>query len=399
MAEMSDRPPIDVERDLLFGALALQADYINSRQFVDACAVWTSRKNIGLPELLMERHVLTAEGMREVERLLIRKLAKHRGDPKAALGELKSDSLQRTLATVEDPYVNSWGNDHGHEYYDDGHGSWSESGRRPGLRAWFTNNQRVIKPLATVIVLLAVGAGLLMLPGDKRPGGWNLFGWPPQAKGPIRGQPTEEEIKQLRMQRAEQLRDAEARRVVQNVFRVLARKADVIEHLEKDPCMNEQVRKLALEFAERFPCKADELNNASWYIVRVAGVKPYLYELAVAMAEDACRLEPRSGFYINTLGVAQYRAGKYEQAAVTLEKSDQLNRTPKGSIPADAAFLAMTYHKLGRKEKAKEAMARLTETMEKTDWLHDAEMRGLLEESKAFFAEAEKTLKSEVAVH
>ena len=116
MAEMNDRPPVDVDRDHLFGALALQADYINSRQFVDACAVWTSRKNIGLADLLMERNVLNGESRREVERLLIRKLARHRGDARSALADLKSDSLQRTLAAVEDPYMNSWGDDDSRGY-------------------------------------------------------------------------------------------------------------------------------------------------------------------------------------------------------------------------------------------------------------------------------------------
>jgi hypothetical protein len=51
---------------------------------------------------------------------------------------------------------------------------------------------------------------------------------------------------------------------------------------------------------------------------------------------------------LNTLGVAQCRMGRYEEALATLTKSEQLNRG-RGD-QADPAFLAMALHRLGRRE-------------------------------------------------
>src|SRR5207249_3216411 len=36
--------PMDTDRNLLFGVLALQADLIDPQQFIEACLLWTSRK-------------------------------------------------------------------------------------------------------------------------------------------------------------------------------------------------------------------------------------------------------------------------------------------------------------------------------------------------------------------
>ena len=46
---------------------------------------------------------------------------------------------------------------------------------------------------------------------------------------------------------------------------------------------------------------------------------------ALRLAEAACRLEPKHGYYVNTLGVAQYRAGQYAEALATLTRSEPLN--------------------------------------------------------------------------
>jgi hypothetical protein len=54
--------------------------------------------------------------------------------------------------------------------------------------------------------------------------------------------------------------------------------------------------------------------------------------LALGAAEFACRREPHNGFYLNTFGVAQYRAGQYPQALATLQRSHALNaRTTSSS--------------------------------------------------------------------
>ncbi len=76
---------MDTDRNLLFGVVALQADLLDADQFIQACTLWTTRKEIPLADLLVELGWLTAEDKNDVERLLARKLKKHAGNIKNGL--------------------------------------------------------------------------------------------------------------------------------------------------------------------------------------------------------------------------------------------------------------------------------------------------------------------------
>jgi tetratricopeptide (TPR) repeat protein len=121
---------------------------------------------------------------------------------------------------------------------------------------------------------------------------------------------------------------------------------------------------------------AMRLNNTSWYICRDRGRTPEEYAKALKMAEQACAIEP-SGTYLNTLGVAQYRMGLYDEALKTLERCDKLN----GGIPADIAFLAMLYHHQGDEARARRELQRLREVMGSSRRHQDPESRMFLEEA------------------
>src|SRR5262245_28162428 len=101
-----------------------------------------------------------------------------------------------------------------------------------------------------------------------------------------------------------------------------------------------------------------QLNAASRAVARRTGAKPAAYGLALRQAKAACRLEPNSGAYLNTLGVAQYRSGKYPEALKTFMHADKINFVPPGGMlrggsdPRDLAFLAMTKFQLGQKDEA-----------------------------------------------
>jgi PAS domain S-box-containing protein len=92
---------MDTDRNLLFGVLALQADLIDHQQFIEACLLWTSRKDVLLAELLVERGWLLPDDKAHVDYLLGRKLAKHGGDPRAGLAGIPDD-IKRSLATMDD---------------------------------------------------------------------------------------------------------------------------------------------------------------------------------------------------------------------------------------------------------------------------------------------------------
>jgi PAS domain S-box-containing protein len=95
---------MDTDRNLLFGVLALQADLIDPQQFIEACLLWTSRKDVPLAELLVERGWILPADRGHVEYLLERKLHKHGGDPRASLAAIPDD-VKRCLATVGDDEI------------------------------------------------------------------------------------------------------------------------------------------------------------------------------------------------------------------------------------------------------------------------------------------------------
>src|SRR6516162_178325 len=92
---------MDTDRNLLFGVLALQADLIDAPQFIEACLLWTARKNEPLADLFVERGWIEPADKAHVEYLLERKLKKHGGNSHATLGAIPDD-IKRSLAALED---------------------------------------------------------------------------------------------------------------------------------------------------------------------------------------------------------------------------------------------------------------------------------------------------------
>jgi PAS domain S-box-containing protein len=91
---------MDTDRNLLFGVLALQADLIDSQQFVEVCTLWTSRKDTLLADLLLERGWLLPADRAHLDYLVQRKLARHGGD-RAGLATV-GDEIKRSLAALGD---------------------------------------------------------------------------------------------------------------------------------------------------------------------------------------------------------------------------------------------------------------------------------------------------------
>ncbi len=98
-------PSASADRNLLFGALALQADLIDQCQFAEICIAWTARKRTPLADLLVERGWLSTEECADVEKLVARKLKKHGGDAHASLAAVTTDAVRDSLADVADAEV------------------------------------------------------------------------------------------------------------------------------------------------------------------------------------------------------------------------------------------------------------------------------------------------------
>ena len=153
----------------------------------------------------------------------------------------------------------------------------------------------------------------------------------------------------------------------------LCSRSEVLAALRADPVLSEPVRQEALALAERLPGVPDYLNMASRAVASRPGAESAAYRLAVERAEIACRLMPFEGSYQTTLGMAQYRLGKYQEALTTLTHADKLNQAAEGSsVPADLAFLAMTRFQIGETDQAQASLAQLRETSQKPNWAEES---------------------------
>jgi tetratricopeptide (TPR) repeat protein len=163
-------------------------------------------------------------------------------------------------------------------------------------------------------------------------------------------------------------------------------KDELLARLRQDHFLTDTERREALTIAAGYPPAAtpQALNNASWDIVRRPDANATAYQLALQQAEAACGQQPKDGNRLNTLGVAQYRLGQYAEALATLTGSVKLNADQlKGPLPADLAFLAMSHHRLGQPEQARDALTRLRDRLQEPRWANDTESQAFLREAAA----------------
>jgi hypothetical protein len=160
-------------------------------------------------------------------------------------------------------------------------------------------------------------------------------------------------------------------------------KEEALAFLGADRGHPEPVRRRALELARGYREDPGRLNDVAWELVVKPGRPRSAYERGLRYATAACRLVPGRGEWLDTLGAAQYRAGLYAEAVRTLVQADGLNASSfGGSIPADLAFLAMSYHRLGREDQAEGARRRLRTSMKSPRWSRDPEAQALLAEAE-----------------
>jgi tetratricopeptide (TPR) repeat protein len=171
---------------------------------------------------------------------------------------------------------------------------------------------------------------------------------------------------------------AEANAVVDRLFADGFLRAEVMEKVRADQTIRDAVRQQALALAENEPDNAKALNERSRKVVRRPDGRSEQYQAALRQAEAACRVDPENADYRNTLGIAQYRAGKYEEARETLKKAEPVHK----DAPASLAFLAMAQHRIDKNEEAKATLARLREVMKQERWANDAEAQGFLREAE-----------------
>ncbi len=164
---------------------------------------------------------------------------------------------------------------------------------------------------------------------------------------------------------------------------------DLIAAIDKVPDLPDTVRAEAVRIVKRLDDGPSRLNDEAWSIVTRSDASEKAYAAALGAMEIACRKEPDDGAYLNTLGVAQYRLGRYAAALETLGRSDQLNANAAGgSIPADLAFIAMCQHWLGEERQARVTLTRLRQLLQDPRHANEEENQGFLREAESLIGRA-----------
>jgi serine/threonine protein kinase/tetratricopeptide (TPR) repeat protein len=104
-------------------------------------------------------------------------------------------------------------------------------------------------------------------------------------------------------------------------------------------------------------------NNLAWLLATCEDMSIRNIQEAVELASSATRQRPQDAACWNTLGVAHYRSGNWDDAKQALEQSMELT---SGESCCDWLFLAMIHMRLGDKEQAVSWYAKAVEWMKAT---------------------------------
>ena len=92
----------DSDRNLLFGVLALQAGLIDTRQFMEACALSQTGRTSGLPDILLERGWISGADKTHVDCLVQRKVQEYGCEATVTISEADSRSESQNTS-LKDP--------------------------------------------------------------------------------------------------------------------------------------------------------------------------------------------------------------------------------------------------------------------------------------------------------
>ncbi|WP_169977173.1 serine/threonine-protein kinase, partial [Tautonia rosea] len=99
-------PSALADRNLLYGLLALQMDFVSKDELIDAMQAWALDKQTPLEQILQDRGHLAPEDHDALERMLRRHLARHGDNPQRSLAAVAVDpEVHDGLRSLADPEV------------------------------------------------------------------------------------------------------------------------------------------------------------------------------------------------------------------------------------------------------------------------------------------------------
>ncbi len=106
--DKSDRSPLerhDTDLNLLFGAVAVQNQFIEASTLAEGCVLWSLRKSQPLSEILVEQGALSLADRADVQRLVDRRLRANSGNVAATLRSSTDSSVCDILRRSQVPEV------------------------------------------------------------------------------------------------------------------------------------------------------------------------------------------------------------------------------------------------------------------------------------------------------
>jgi tetratricopeptide (TPR) repeat protein len=97
------------------------------------------------------------------------------------------------------------------------------------------------------------------------------------------------------------------------------------------------------------PNNPTAMNHLAWIWANCPETKLRNVPEAIRLAQKVTQLDPKEGAFWNTLGVARYRAGEWQESVAAFEQSMRLHR---GGDGYDWFVLAMAHWQLGHKDEA-----------------------------------------------
>jgi len=125
----------------------------------------------------------------------------------------------------------------------------------------------------------------------------------------------------------------------------------------------EEAEGMYLKLLQLKPDNAFAHNNLAWLLATSPDPKFRNAGRAVKLAQKAVELTPQEGSFWNTLGIAHYRAGEWQDGIDALKKSEELLNGE--TFACNAFFLAMAHWQLGEKDEARKWFDQAVEWMQK----------------------------------
>lgn len=123
--------------------------------------------------------------------------------------------------------------------------------------------------------------------------------------------------------------------------------------------------------AALFPAslKYEQATDAAWPVVRFAPVSPLKAQRAADQLCDTVQMIPNGANGLRLLGMALYRVGEFQEAIDVHDAAERaFAQLGRYDVPSLCVFRAMSLWQLGRKDEARETLARFHAIADQDEW-------------------------------